>query len=64
MLTLCKYYHWPPDFWRRLGRREFYHIVDETYQQTERQSSQRVGSWKGYDQDPWYQDAKRKTGRV
>lgn len=46
-----------------MGRRQFYAIVDETHRQVERSNSTNPGSWDGYENDPWYQEKRRKGGR-
>jgi len=47
-----------------MGRREFYAIVDETHRQIEARNTSKPGSWDGYESDPWYQQARVKSGRA
>lgn len=63
VLVLCKEYKWEPNFWRRMGRRYFYLIVDETHRRQTAHERRRVGSWEGYENDPWYQEQRKRTGR-
>lgn len=62
---LCEFYHWPPDFWRRMGWREFQSWLRERARSIRAQTTggpTDPGSWAGRDRDPWWaeQDEKRR----
>jgi hypothetical protein len=62
--SLCRHYSgWSHDFWRRMGRNEFYAWVDQVYreQQAEAEAND---SWAARDQDPWWQQAREKRRRL
>ncbi len=46
-----------------MGRRYFYAIVDETHRREVAKGQRSVGSWSGYERDPWYQQKRKEAGR-
>lgn len=60
--ALCSHYHWPHDFWRRMGWRELRSWLGAMRRAREAQASAVVtapGSWSGAEGDPFWQQARR-----
>lgn len=63
---LAGHYHWPHDFWRRMGRNEFYAWVEQLHDETEKRQ-QSEESWEASEHDPGWQklrdDREKARGR-
>lgn len=64
---LCEHYHWPPDFWRRMGWREFRAWISERARsvraQTEGQTTS-PDSWANRERDPWWAEQHEKHRKM
>lgn len=60
---LAGHYHWPHDFWRRMGRREFYAWVDQLGEE-EKQRAAGGDSWEAAESDPGWQKMRDKRERA
>lgn len=68
MGALCEHFHWPPDYWRTMGYREFFGWLGVRQRQVRaRNEANKVGpnSWAGRENDAFWaeQDAKRRQIR-
>ncbi len=59
-----RHYKWPHDFWRRMGRNEFYAWLAQASRETQGEKADDPNSWRGVDQDKWWQDAREKRQRI
>jgi hypothetical protein len=56
---MCKHYQWPHDFWRKMGRRQFYAWVEQIGRETGNHKAG-VDRWEDTDADDWWEKARRK----
>lgn len=61
--ALCRTYHWPPDFWRKMGRNEFFAWVDQVNREQDAKAEQ-ADSWEGSKQDDGWQKMREKRDRL
>lgn len=64
LAALAEHYHWPHDFWRRMGWRELRLWLGELRATRERQISgarTAPGSWAGAHADPFWQQARSRA---
>jgi hypothetical protein len=61
--ALCKHFGWAHDFWRRMGWIEFTTWLEVLQAQTQ-PAEVDPGSWKGKEQDPWWQQANETRERM
>lgn len=60
---LCEHYHWPPDFWRPMGWREFRAWLRERARSIERRnrgSQTSTDSWSNRASDPWWDEQRKR----
>ena len=63
MSVLCLTYHWPPDFYRRMGWRLFWAWVRECRQVREGVRAD-TDRWQGAEQDPWWAEQRAKREKM
>jgi hypothetical protein len=64
---LCDTYHWPPDFWRSMGWREFKAWLRERRQLVERQNQAHTSdpnTWAGAERDGWWAQQRAKREQI
>lgn len=64
---LCRTYGWPPDFWRRMGWREFWAWVRECRRIREAEARAHTAdpnTWKGAQNDPWWAEMRKKRAQM
>lgn len=65
MAALCRHYRWPHDFWRRMGRREFFAWVEQLQFEVAQESGEMTpDSWRNVEQNDWWQKAKEKRNKL
>lgn len=63
MSALCRHYHWDHDFWRRMGRRQFYLWVEQASIEAGR-AQEDPDSWKNTENNRWWQAARERRRRL
>lgn len=61
---MCRYYKWPHDFWRRMGRKEFYAWLTQMDREQREEYEQTPDSWKNTEQDSWWQQARERRKKM
>jgi hypothetical protein len=64
---MCDTFHWPPDFWRRMGWREFKGWLRARAALIDRQNQATVGdpnTWAGAEQDGWWAEQRARRDQM
>lgn len=64
---LAEHFHWPHDYWRRMGWREFRAWLRERNRSVERRAEGQMASadsWAGRENDPWWAEQDRKRDEL
>lgn len=60
---MAKHYCWPPDFWRKMGKREFYAWVDEVHRDTFGPAPSPHRWVQNSEEDDWFERARERRDK-